>query len=153
MKLAMSTRPGHIVLLIERNITTMVNAPVILMTPLTLTIGRAISYGGASPLKGHPSKDHVRALLQHHPNQVDLRRLCVIYFVCKMYLSVIMSSLCINNAAKSRVAMSPQLYFICHHGILRYSIAATAEVTPCGRRMSDCHTCLNICVYVIAKAW
>ena len=31
-------------------------------------------------------------------------------YVCKMYLSAIMSSLCINNAAKSRVAMSPQLY-------------------------------------------
>lgn len=67
MKLAMSIRPGHIVLLIERNITTMVNALVILMTPLTLTIGHAISYGGASLLKEHPSKNHFGALLQH-PN-------------------------------------------------------------------------------------
>ena len=75
-------------------------------------------------------------------------------YVCKMYLSVIMSSLCINNAATSRVAMPPQQYLLIrHHGILGCSIAAAAEVTPSRRRMSDCHTCLNICVYVIAKAW
>ena len=50
--------------------------------------------------------------------------------------------------------MPPQQYLLIrHHGILGCSIAAAAEVTPSRRRMSDCHTCLNICVYVNAKAW
>ena len=50
--------------------------------------------------------------------------------------------------------MPPQQYLLIrHHGILGCSIAATAKVTPSRRRMSDCHTCLNICVYVNAKAW
>ena len=153
MKLAMSIRLGHIVLLIDRNITSMVNAPVILTTPLTLTIGLAISYGGASPLKEHPSKNRSRASCTSTPPHLCRLKLFEIY-VCKMYLSVIMSSLCINNAANSRVAMPPQQYLLIrHHGILGCSIAATAKVTPSRRRMSDCHTCLNICVYVNAKAW